>query len=158
MKTAAAAPPNVGVKAARTDPEAFSTAIRPSRARIDSGSGRAPSYRGRSSTTREPAPLNSGETMRLASDAVTAKEIRVGGTSSPSKDPLIESLPPIAAMPRSSWAAKAPSSAAVGWPQRRGSSPGRPKYSWKLSAHAVRSAPAAARRQTDSTTARYAPS
>ena len=102
--------------------------------------------------------MNSGETMRLASDAVTAKEIRVGGTSSPSKDPLIESLPPIAAMPRSSWAARAPSSAAVGWPQRRGSSPGRPKYSWKLSAHAVRSAPAAARRQTDSTTARYAPS
>ena len=48
----------------------------------------------------------------LAKD--TAKETKVGGTSKSSKEPLIESLPPIAARPKSSWADKAPNNAAAG--------------------------------------------
>ena len=60
-----------------------------------------------------------------------AKEISVGGTSRSMKDPDMESLPPMAATPRPSWAFRAPSRAAKGLPQRLGSSLRRSKYSWK---------------------------
>ena len=49
---------------------------------------------------------------------VTAKDTSVGGTSSCSNEPLIESLPPIAPISSSFCAMKAPSSAAKGLPQR----------------------------------------
>ena len=83
-------------------------------------------------TTRCPAPLNSGEVARFMLPTATAKEIRVGGTSRSSKLPDMESLPPIAPAPRSIWAINAPSTAAVGLPQRSGSSRSFSKYSWKL--------------------------
>ena len=60
-----------------------------------------------------------------------AKEIRVGGTSMSRKDPDMESLPPMAATPRASWADRAPSRAEKGLPQRAGSSRSFSKYSWK---------------------------
>ena len=46
--------------------------------------------------------LNSGDTTPSIFPEVTANETRVGGTSISSKLPLIESLPPTAATPRSS--------------------------------------------------------
>ena len=81
----------------------------------------------------------------------------MGGTSSFSKVPLIESLPPIAAMPSASCALNAPRSAAIGWPQRAGSFIGFSKYSWKVRYTSRRSAPEAISLLTDSITARYAP-
>ena len=86
-------------------------------------------------TTRCVRPLNSGETARAALPTATAKLIRVGGTlSSPassSNEPLMESLPPMAPAPRSTWAMRAPRTAAVGLPQRSASVRRRSKYSWK---------------------------
>ena len=76
-----------------------------------------------------PACFASGLTISPVLAVVTAKETRVGGTSSFSKLPLMESLPPMAATPRPIWASKAPSSAARGLPQRLGSRPRRSKYS-----------------------------
>ena len=43
----------------------------------------------------------SGEIIFFTSSVVTAKDTSVGGTSISSKDPLIESLPPIAPTPNS---------------------------------------------------------
>ena len=70
--------------------------------------------------------------MCSALSVVTAKEISVGGTSRFSNVPLMESLPPIAAAPMPICALYAPSMAAIGAPQREGTLPGFPKYSWKL--------------------------
>ena len=78
-------------------------------------------YSGRRRQTRLPARLNSGEITLAALVIATAKETKVGGTSSCSKEPLIESLPPMAPTPKSNCAANAPSSAANGLPQRAGS-------------------------------------
>ena len=99
------------------------------------GSGRrlfSLSRRGASQTRRLPACLNSGLMTFLALPQLTAKETRVGGTSRSSKLPDMESLPPMAATPRSVWAFRAPSRAARGLPQRTGSLPSRSKYSWKV--------------------------
>lgn len=79
-----------------------------------------------------PASLNSGEMTSLALPGAIAKEQSVGGTSIFSNVPDMESLPPIAAMFKSSCASSAPSSAANGLPQRVGSVPMRSKYSWKV--------------------------
>ena len=61
-----------------------------------------------------------------------AKEMRVGGTSRSLKVPDMESLPPMAAAPKSSWASRAPSRAAKGLPQRAGSSRSFSKNSWRV--------------------------
>ena len=61
-----------------------------------------------------------------------AKEMRVGGTSRSIKEPDMESLPPMAAAPKSSWADRAPSRAAKGLPQRAGSLRSFSKYSWRV--------------------------
>ena len=66
-----------------------------------------------------------------ARSGAMAKEMRVGGTSSPRKEPDMESLPPMAATPRPSWADRAPSRAEKGLPQRTGLSRSFSKYSWK---------------------------
>ena len=66
----------------------------------------------------------------------------------------MESLPPMAAHWRSSWADRAPSRAATGLPQRSGAVPSFSKYSWKESQHFLRSPPAAMTLATDSATAR----
>ena len=76
--------------------------------------------------------MNSGLITFLVLPMAVAKLTRVGGTSMLSKLPDMESLPPMAATPRSTWAFSAPSSAAKGWPQRSGSLPKRWKYSWKV--------------------------
>ena len=115
------------------------------------------SYSGASSTTLCPAALNSGETTSPALPVVTAKETSVGGTSICSNVPLMESLPPMAAMPRAFCASNAPSSAASGCPQRAGSCPGFRKYSWKERYVSAVDAPEATSFATLSTTARYAP-
>ena len=82
-----------------------------------------------------------------------AKEISVEGTSRSLKEPDIESFPPMAATSRSSWAAKAPSSAATGLPQRLGSDPSLGKYSCRDSQQCRREPPEATTRQTESVTA-----
>jgi len=87
----------------------------------------------------------------------TAKEISVGGTSRSSNEPDMESLPPIAPAPRSTWAISAPSTAAVGLPQRSGSSRSFSKYSWNVRYMSLWKKPAATRRATLSTTAMYEP-
>ena len=69
----------------------------------------------------------------------------------------MESLPPIAPAPRSTWAIKAPSTAAIGLPHRSGSSRSFSKYSWKLRYAFSCSKPAATSFESDSTTDRYAP-
>ncbi len=78
----------------------------------------------------------------------------MGGTSSASKLPDMLSLPPMAAMPRASWASSAPSSAAIGLPQRAGSLPSRSKYSWKVRWMLPGAKPAATNFETLSITAR----
>ncbi len=60
---------------------------------------------------------------------VTAKDTSVGGTESASKLPDMESLPPMAAIPRPFCASSAPSSAAAGLPHFSGSRPRCSKYS-----------------------------
>ena len=101
---------------------------------MTSGRQSSPYSAGSMQMTRWPAPLNSGEVARVALPTATAKLMRVGGTlssaPSSSKLPLMESLPPMAPTPRSICAMRAPSTAAVGWPQRSGTSRRRSKYSW----------------------------
>ena len=101
--------------------------------------------------------LNSGDTMSSTLPRPVANETSVGGTSRSSNEPDMESLPPMEPMPRSSWAMRAPSTAAVGLPQRSGTSRSFSKYSWNVRYMALRSMPAAASFATDSTTERYAP-
>ena len=79
-----------------------------------------------------PASLNSGDSTSPARMGAMAKEINVGGTSRSLKVPDMESLPPMAAAPKSSWASRAPSRAAKGLPQRRGSSRSFSKNSWRV--------------------------
>ncbi len=105
-------------------------------------------------TTFLPASLNSSETIYLISLVVTAKEMSVGGTWICSKVPLMESFPPIAAIPSSFCALYAPSRDAKGLPHFSGSSPSLSKYSWKLKYTSLNSAPQAMSFDTDSTTAR----
>ena len=104
-------------------------------------------------TTVCPGALNSGETMLSAFSVVTAKDTSVGGTSRSSKEPDMESFPPMAPIPSSSWALNAPRSAARGLPQRRGSRPGFSKYSWNVRYTSSNFAPEAISLLTDSTTA-----
>ena len=79
-----------------------------------------------------PASLNSGDRTSPALTGAMAKEMRVGGTSRSLKVPDMESLPPMAARPKSSWALSAPSRAAKGLPQRSGSLRSFSKNSWKV--------------------------
>ena len=109
---------------------------------------------GSSSTTLSPACLNSEEMISPVFAVVTAKDTSVGGTSSFSKEPDMESLPPMAAIPRSIWASNAPSRAASGLPQRFPSVPGFSKYSWKVRYTSLKEAPEAISLLTESTTAR----
>ena len=81
-------------------------------------------------STRLPAPLNSGEVTRSTGPHAVANETSVGGTSSCSKEPDMESLPPIEPTSVSICAMSAPSTEATGLPQRVGSSRRRSKYSW----------------------------
>ena len=74
-----------------------------------------------------------------------------------SKEPDMESLPPMAAHPNCSWASIPPSRAARGLPQRVSSSRSRSKYSWKVSQQGVWVPPAATTFATDSTTAYMEP-
>ena len=101
--------------------------------------------------------MNSGEMTFLASASETAKETSVGGTSICSKVPDIESLPPIEAAPSCSWASRLPSRAAIGLPQRVGSSVIRSKYSWKVSQQCCSLPPAATILAIDSMTEYWAP-
>ena len=86
----------------------------------------------------------------------TAKETRVGGTSSSLKEPLILSLPPMDGAPYPICAVIEPSRAAVGLPQRFGSSFSLSKYSWKVRRAFDGSHPAAASFASDSVTANAA--
>ena len=86
-----------------------------------------------------------------------ANEQRVGGTSSCSKLPDMESLPPMEAHSSCSWASSAPRRAAAGRPHRLGSVRVRGKYSWKESQQGLAVPPAATTLATDSTTAHMAP-
>ena len=69
----------------------------------------------------------------------------------------MESLPPMAATPKSSWASNAPSRAAMGRPHTWGSPVMRWKYSCKVKWALSTEAPMAVKRLSASTTARYAP-
>ena len=121
-------PPQPTAQAARTFPARMSDSISLQRASVASLSkGSAPAR-----ARRLPARLNSGETTSVTFPAVTAKETSVGGTSSFSKLPDMESLPPIAPAPKAICASSAPSRAAKGLPQRSGAVRSRSKYSWKL--------------------------
>jgi len=158
LNTAAAMPPKPGTIAEAIEPESVMKRTARRTSFRESGSGRPFSLGlGAISRTLAPGRLNSGEITFSAPAVPTAKEMSVGGTSSRSKEPLIESLPPTAAMPRSSCASSAPKSAASGFPQRIGSEVIRSKYSWKVRWALFQSPPEAASRATDSTTALYAP-
>ena len=102
-------------------------------------------------------PLNSGEMSLSASHGATANETSVGGTLNCSNEPLIESLPPIAATPKPFCALNAPNSAVNGRPHFSGSSPSFSKYSWKVKYARRKSAPIAVNFASDSTTASTAP-
>ena len=102
-------------------------------------------------------PLKSVEMMFFASTAVTAKETSVGGTWMSSNVPLMESLPPMDAVPKPSCTDRPPSSAAAGLPQRFSSLPSFSKYSWKVRRAFVTSPPAAQILARDSVTAYTAP-
>ena len=79
----------------------------------------------------------------------------MGGTSMFSKVPLMESLPPMAATPSSSWARDAPSSAAQGLAPAFGVSAGLLEIFLEGEvARLSNFAPAATSLETDSTTAR----
>ena len=80
----------------------------------------------------EPTFLNSGLVTRSMLPTAVAKLTRVGGTSRSSKEPDMESLPPMEPTPRSTCAMRAPSSDPAGLPQRSGTSFSLPKYSWKV--------------------------
>ncbi len=77
----------------------------------------------------------------------------VGGTCISSNVPLIESLPPIAAVSNSNCASKAPSKAWSGLPHFSASVPSRSKYSWKLKRASLWFPPLATSFAKDSTTA-----
>ena len=114
-------------------------------------------YSGSSSPTSAPERLNSLEMMFSARQAATAKETSVGGTCICSNEPLMESLPPMAAASRSSCAISAPSSAAIGRPHFSASPVMRWKYSWKVRCAPRQPAPQATSLAMDETTDRYAP-
>ena len=82
--------------------------------------------------TGRPGSLNSGVMTSPALMGAMAKEISVGGTSRSRKEPDMESLPPIAAAPKSIWASMAPRRAIKGLPQRSGSVRSFSKYSCKV--------------------------
>ena len=79
-----------------------------------------------------PAFLSSGETISPVLAISTANEQSVGGTSISLNEPDILSLPPIEGRPSFICASYAPKSAAIGSPQRFGSSPSLLKYSWNV--------------------------
>ena len=108
-------------------------------------------------TTALPDFLNSGLSTRRVLPTAVAKLTSVGGTSSPSKLPDMLSLPPMEAMPSPICASSAPSSAAIGLPQRSGCSPMCSKYSWKVRYISSWRNPAQTSLVTLSTTARKAP-
>ena len=126
-------PPQEGVQAERIRPDSMPPrTVSKHRIREEATGSPLSSVSGVRRAIRCPASLNSGEITSEARSTVTAKDTRVGGTSSFSKDPLMESLPPMEAIPRSIWASKAPSRADRGFPQRAGSRMGFSKYSWKV--------------------------
>ena len=84
-------------------------------------------------------------------DIPTAKLTSVGGTWISLNVPDIESLPPIAAVPKSSWALYAPRSAARGLPHDS-LLPILSKYSWNVSLAFKGSTPIARSLRSDSTT------
>ena len=94
-----------------------------------------------------PASFSSGEVMRSILPIAVAKDTSVGGTSKSSKEPDMESLPPMAPTPKSIWAMSAPSTAAMGLPQRSGSWRSFSKYLF------ARSKPVATSFATESSTA-----
>ena len=121
--------------------------------RGQSGS-RVPGFTGRGrNATRLPAFWKAAVPVWDALVMLSAKLTRVGGTSSSLKLPDMESLPPMEGTPSSFWARNAPRSAAAGLPHRSGTSRSRSKYSWKVSLADSGSAPMAARRARDCTTA-----
>ena len=104
-------------------------------------------------TRLSPASFSSGEVMRSILPMAVAKDTSVGGTSKSSKEPDMESLPPMAPTPKSIWAMSAPSTAAMGLPQRSGSWRSFSKYSWKVRYMFARSKPVATSFATESSTA-----
>ena len=76
--------------------------------------------------------MNSLDRTSCAFRGAMAKEISVGGTSLSRKVPDMESLPPMAAASRFSWAVNAPSNASKGLPQRLGSFLSFSKNSWRV--------------------------
>ena len=93
----------------------------------------------------------------LADAGASAKDMSVGGTSRSSKEPLMESLPPIAPKPSFICAYSAPSRADAGLPQRSGSVPSRSKNSCKVRRARRKSAPVAATLSTLMSTEYAAP-
>ena len=104
-------------------------------------------------TRLSPAAFSSGEVTRSMLPMAVAKDTSVGGTSKSSKEPDMESLPPMAPTPKSTWAIRAPSTAAIGLPQRSGSWRSFSKYSWKVRYMFARSKPVATSFATESSTA-----
>ena len=156
--TASAIPPYPGVYAESTAPDSFSPRTLSKTLISDSVTGSPSSpYSGERSHTRLPGVLKWFERISPAFAVVTAKETSVGGTSSFSNDPLMESFPPIAPIPRFFCASNAPRSAASGLPHLFPSFIGFSKYSWKVRYTSENGAPEAISFETDSTTARYAP-
>ena len=145
-----AMPPQPTAQAARTWPDRMSSSTCANMASVASAS-KGSAYR---SASRSPGALSSGVTTLSTLPEVTAKLTRVGGTSISSKLPDMLSFPPMAAMPRPSWASSAPRSAAKGLPQRSGSVRRRSKYSWKLRYTRSCPMPEATSRDALSTTAR----
>ena len=66
--------------------------------------------------------MNSGEVTRPTDPTAVAKLTSVGGTSSCSNEPDMESFPPMDPTPKSTCAMSAPRTDAIGFPQRSGSS------------------------------------
>ena len=155
LKTASATPPYAGVLQERTLPSRISRVTSAKTAFRDSAVGRfSASYSGRIQQSLWPAPFRSLEMIFPIFSVVTAKETKVGGTSSCSNEPLIESLPPIAPMPSPIWALNAPRSAAAGLPHRSGFVPSFSKNSCRERYTSENSAPVATSLETLSTTAR----
>ena len=125
LSAASATPPRPSAHAESTLPARIA-AYSASRLRLTPAASKALA---RSRHSVCPAALNSGEMTSPLTPGAMAKLTSVGGTSRFSKVPLMESLPPMAATPKSICASSAPSRAASGLPQRSGAPVMRSKYS-----------------------------
>ena len=158
LNRASAVAPYPGVDTASAAPSPIKRSTSSNASTKPAASGVTPSYdAGAMRTTRLPACLNSGDVARSTEPMAVANDTSVGGTSSCSKLPDMESLPPMEPIPRSTCAISAPSTAAAGLPQRSGSSRSFSKYSWNVRYMSLWKKPAATRRATLSTTAMYEP-